>query len=383
MSARFTSPMASLSSEQAPEQRPILPLDLDELERLYDRLDSEAPEAPMDGSRNHLSLLEMLESEPVAKNFLEQVKKYDQLLKLLQSTTNGEYTVFVPVDAGWTENDKNQCDEVMVAMHISPHYFSTAALKDWPNLPTLLRTGASNRKPVLQSTFGSSGWWINRSNRIIKSNMTARNGIAHFIQRPCPPPPDVDSVLQSRPDISFVSDAIRQLSGKNLISNTEAQTLFLPSDDAFRLLGTDVLNFLSKAEQGRPYMLALLRLHILPQVTVFCNFIWPKNDTEERITCSYVPRKIKAKVSYTFESLASDSQGRAFSVIVTFHRFRGLISMLVNKSAKVISQDHCAVNGAVHVIDRVLLPRADEYASDPSSRHLTVDELKSVLAEYV
>ncbi|KAL6898442.1 hypothetical protein GGI43DRAFT_407734 [Trichoderma evansii] len=179
---RFTSQMASLPPKQEPEQRLALPLDLDELECLYDRLDSEAPEAPMDSSKDNLSLLELLESEPKANSFLEQVKKYDQLLKLLQSTANGEYTVFVPVDAGWTENDKNQCDEAMVAMHISPHYFSTAALKDCPNLPTLLRTGVSKRKPVLQSTFGPSGWWINCYNKIIKSNMMAQNGIAHFIQ---------------------------------------------------------------------------------------------------------------------------------------------------------------------------------------------------------
>ncbi|KAL6898443.1 hypothetical protein GGI43DRAFT_77841 [Trichoderma evansii] len=130
-------------------------------------------------------------------------------------------------------------------------------------------------------------------------------------------------------------------------------------------------------------MLALLRFHILPQVTVFCNFIWPKNDTEERLTSSSVPRKIKGKINYTFESLASDRQGRAFSVTVAFHRFRGLISMLVNQCAKVTSQDHCAINGAVHIIDRALLPQDDEYGSNQNSRHLTVDELKNALAEYI
>ncbi|KID94997.1 FAS1 domain protein, partial [Metarhizium majus ARSEF 297] len=222
------------------EQQSTLPLELDELERLYNQLDGEAPQVSMDCSRDHLTLLELLESEPASNNFAERLKKHHDLLKLLQSTTNGEYTVFVPVDAGWTESDKVQCEENM------PHYLNTAALRDWPNLPTLLRTGASNRKPVLQSSFSSSGWWINRCNRI------------------------------GRRDLCFASEAIRQLSHEELISTTQAQTLFLPSVKAFGELGSDVLNFLSKTEQGRPYMLALLKLHILPQVTVFCNFIWPK-----------------------------------------------------------------------------------------------------------
>ncbi|KID66167.1 uncharacterized protein G6M90_00g067840 [Metarhizium brunneum] len=365
------------------EQQSTLPLELDELERLYNRLDGEAPTVSMDYSRDHLTLLELLESEPASNNFVERLKKHHDLLTLLQSTTNGEYTVFVPVDAGWTESDKMQCHENMLAMHISPHYLSTTALKDWPNLPTLLRTGASNRKPVLQSSFASSGWWINRCNRIVKSNMVARNGIAHLIQRPCPPPPSVDSVVQGRRDLCFASEAIRQLSHEELISTTQAQTLVLPSDEAFDELGSDVVNFLSKTEQGRPYMLALLKLHILPQVTVFCNLIWPKNDTEERWGSSHVPRKIKGKVCYTFASLASDRQGGAFCVTVAFYRFRGLVSMLVNQFARVTSQDHCAMNGAVHVIDRVLLPLGDESATNPGLAHLTVDQLREVLAEYI
>lgn len=374
-------PRAPIMAATISSEYQHLPQDPDELQKLYTERVTQLTTTPIDTTQEALTLFQILESEPKASSFLRHVRKHDELLGPLQSTTDGDYTVFVPLDSGWTENDHSRAEEAaMVSMHISPHYYTTETLPIWANAPTLLRTAASNRTPVLHITFGSSGIFLNDS-KIIKGNMRAKNGIIHLIEKPCLPPPTLEDILSSRGDLSCMAEALHQ-ADESIISTTVAQTIFAPSDKAFKDLGEDVYQFLFRTEQGRPYLNALLKFYILPTVTVFSCFIFPKNDTGGRITPDLVTKPIKGKVNFGFDTLLAGREGNIATVNVTYFRYGGLISMLVNGMASVVVQDVLALNGSLHIMDRIIMP-GESASVQQNEGLLTVDELKARLFSYV
>ncbi|KAH0596551.1 hypothetical protein MHUMG1_05669 [Metarhizium humberi] len=102
-----------------------------------------------------------------------------------------------------------------------------------------------------------------------------------------------------KPDISFAAGAIHQSSPERVISEIKGHDILMPSLEALRDLGTDVLNFLSKAEQGRVlYARAAQAPYFASNhQRVYCNSIWPKSNSEESLTFSYVPKLIKEKAT--------------------------------------------------------------------------------------
>lgn len=361
-------------------QYKLLPQDPDELQKLYNERLAQLPESPIDTTQEDLTLFQVIESESTASNFLRYLKKHEQLSRPLQSTEDGEFMVVVPLDSGWTENDHKRAEEAaMMSMHISPHYCTTETLPGWSNVPTFLRTAALNRTPVLHVTLGSSGIFLNDS-KIIQGNIRAKNGIVHLVEKPCSPPPALEHILNSRDDLSCMAEALNQ-ADKSTISINVAQSIFAPSDKAFKDLGEDVYGFLFRTEQGRPYLNTLLKFHIVPTVTIFSNFIFPKNDTGDRVTSESVIKQIKGKVNYSFDTLLEDRQGNSTTADVTFFRYCGLISVLVNGVVSVVVQDVSAVNGSLHIVDKVLMPGGALLR--PSDRLLTIDELRERLSSYV
>lgn len=355
-----------------------LPRDPDELEKLFNHRLSQLPKTPIDLSRQNLTIFEILAAEPRATNFLRHLASHQHLADTLKSTTDGEYTAFVAVDDGWTEEDHGRsATETMFSIHITPHYYDTDSLPSWTNVPTILRTASSHRA-VLNITFDSSALRVNGS-KIVKANIRAKNGMVHFIEKPCLALPDLRSVLKSGADLSYMAQVIA-LAG-DIISKEEAQTILAPSDDAFRTLGEDVLTFLFHSDEGRPYLSALLKLHILPKVTVLSNLIFPKNDTGDRIASSDVLKPIKGTVHSAFDTLLKAKDGKYIPMHLTFYRYSGLIAMKVGETATVVVPDVSAKNGSLHVIDTVLLPR--RISSETGVKALSVDELKAVLCDYV
>lgn len=255
----------------------------EQMKELWDNLVLEAPKTPFDDSRKDQTLVEILENEPEASIFLARLKKYSSLFEAL-TNADVEHTLIVPVDNGWPrvktrvaignlnggwspvnegalkdfkgaqsihksfEEKGVAIEESILSMHVSPHYLSMDDLLSMPNVPTLRQCLVSNRRPVLNINASASGYTINGI-PIVKGNIRANNGIIHFIAEPFCLPMSLEEILASRHDTKMAAHAFQSAEPK-LISGRQDQAIFVPSDQAFKDLGDEVVEFLFETESG-------------------------------------------------------------------------------------------------------------------------------------
>lgn len=382
----------------------------DQMKELWDKLVSEAPKTAFDDSRKSQTLLQILENEPEASIFLERLKRCPSLFEALKSTET-EHTVFVPVNNGWpglkgrvpignlnggwspvderaikdpqgvqsiqesSAKKDPSIEEATIAMHVSPHYLSVEDLMSMPNVPTMRQCLVSNRRPILNINAGASGYTTNGI-PIVKSNIKASNGIIHFITVPFYLPLPLEEILGRRQDTKLAAHAFQSIYPK-LTSGRYDQAVFVPSDQAIKDLGDEVVEFLFETESGRQYLIAILKYHVNPHTTVYSNFIWPKNDTGEAVRSSDPRRTIKGIARHSLASALVDKQGVAKETNMKFVRFGGLVSTFVNEYAHVTVPSIAGINGSINVIDRVLIPGFD------GSTEISVQKIKDLLADYV
>ena len=147
-----------------------LPSDPDALEALFHNEIGSLQDFPFDTSRAGKSVFEILRAESNATVFLSLIEKHPDLLSLFQDPSNGEHTVFVPLDSAWKLNDELlrqlQDDEdvrrAVLSAHISPHDVTTESLTLMANVRTLLQ-------PPMQTDGKSSGHSALTSTRSMRS----------------------------------------------------------------------------------------------------------------------------------------------------------------------------------------------------------------------
>lgn len=341
------------------------------LEDRWKRLELQIPQIPIDATLQDLTLLQVLEQHQEASIFLGLVKQHPNLLQLLQADVDGEHTVFAPVNSGWTTAN---IDGNTLAAHFSIHYLTTEALIQMPMIPMLLRSSPGNRRPAQKVHCGAFGYSIDGA-KILKANVKASNGLIHFIQHPCTLPLDTETVIFHKENAAYFSKGLK-LATKNVLFPDQEQSTLVPTDEAFTELGQDTLQFLFESETGRPYLTALLSYHIAVDTTVYTNFIWPQNDTADRLTSSDEIQKLKGNITRPWSSALSDEHGSPVQASLNISRVYGLIDMMVNGSANVVEQNIRSINGSIQMIDRVLLPGISE-------RPVSIEQLREALAAYV
>lgn len=162
-----------------------------------------------------------------------------------------------------------------------------------------------------------------------------------------------------------------------LISGSHDQAIFVPSDQAIKDLGDEVVKFLFESESGRQYLTAILKYHVNPHTTVYNNLIWPKNDTGAVVKSSDPRMTIKGIARHSLTSALVDKQGIAKATNMKLVRFAGLVSTFFNEYAHVTVSSIAGINGSINVIDRVLIPDFD------GSTDLSVQKILALLAAYV
>lgn len=366
-----------------------LPSDPDALEALFNEDISNLQDFPFDTSRTDKSVLEILRAEPKASVFFSLIEKHADLLSLLQDPSNGEYTVFVPLDSAWkldgellsqVQEDEDVRRSVLSA-HISPHYVTTEGLTLMSNVRTLLKPSNANGWQIIRAQR-SHKYEINEIATLTTGNITAKNGILHFIDRALAPPPSALGVVQSRSELDIFNKALGELGLTDDLEGVKGRTFFAPTDDAFKKLGADTLDFLFDAGKGHRYLRALVKYHISPNVTFYTNMIWPQNDTGHRIPSSEKIKAIKGQQTKKLATLAVDvANGQPAHLAVHIARYKDLIPLTLNDNSHVVAHDIQADDGVVQVVDAVLLP--DEGSPSSASGAITLEELKQLLAPFV
>merc|ERR1712185_425615 len=169
--------------------------------------------------------------------------------------------------------------------------------------------------------------------KVTGADNLASNGVAHIIDGVMLPPaqlgddkPNIVKLAQSVDDLSTLVTAVVAADLADTLSSPGPFTVFAPTNEAFGALPAGTLDSLLKPE-NMDQLVDILTYHVLP-AQVLSTDLKPEQ----------VVKTVEGK-----ELLVSIYKGDVYA----------------NK-AKVVGADNLASNGVAHIIDGVLLPKADD-----------------------
>ncbi|MFG0326679.1 MAG: fasciclin domain-containing protein [Phycisphaerales bacterium JB037] len=257
-------------------------------------------------------------------NTLVAAVKAAGLVDVLKS--DGPFTVFAPTDEAFAKLPKGTVENLLkpenrdtliaiLTYHVLP------AKVEASQVVNTAAAGTVNGQRV-QFSVDANGVRIDNA-RIIKTDITASNGVIHVI----------DSVILPS-DKNIVQTAAEAGSFQTLLAAAKAAgladalmgegpyTVFAPTDDAFAALGADTIQTLLKPE-NRGKLADILKYHVV----------------KGRV---YANQAVTAGSAKTLEGSKVNAQ-----IVDGRLRING---------ANVVASDLDASNGVIHVIDKVLLP---------------------------
>merc|ERR1712032_120270 len=172
--------------------------------------------------------------------------------------------------------------------------------------------------------------YANRA-KVIGADNLASNGVAHIIDGVLLPPglkdskPNIVELAQSVDDLSTLVAAVVAGDLVETLSSPGPFTVFAPTNEAFGALPEGTLDSLLKPE-NKDQLVDILTYHVLPS-QVLSTDLKPKQ----------VVKTVEGK-----DLLVSIHNGEVYA-----------------NRAKVVGADNLASNGVAHIINGVLLPKAD------------------------
>lgn len=294
------------------------------------------------------TLYATLNKHDQTSTFAALVSRFPDLVTTLDDPSQ-TCTVWAPSNAALTSNSAEQSDDAvreLVLRHISPAAVSTTTLSHCVNIPVLSDTSKLNGhqlirvRPRYTATYGPTHS-INFESYIAQTDISANNGVMHIIDRCIEAVPDMSSLLDELPSQSFslLVSAIRDTNFS--LGEHRGGTFFAPTDAAFRKHGP-----IEKSE----HLEALLRAHFCPDQTLYSNYFYAKDATPRPIEPGLKFNNPSGEKNFTLQTATPDQ-----SLPLTIWRYGGHINMKFETGARVISADHLATNGVVHVVDDFVL----------------------------
>ena len=250
------------------------------------------------------------------------------LVATLQGT--GPFTVFAPTDAAFTaagidlssfDTDAENATLVdILTYHVVSGSVASTALTDG-------LTATALNGDVVTFTVNAAGVQVNDAN-VVTADVAASNGIIHVIDKVLMPPADLVDIPTVATGTGNHASLVAALAQANLVATLQGTgpfTVFAPTDAAFAAAGIDLATFDTDAENAT--LVDILTYHV---------------------------------VSGSVASTAL-SDGQTATALngddVTFTV--NAAGVQVN-DANVVTADVAASNGIIHVIDKVLMPPADQ-----------------------
>ena len=186
---------------------------------------------------------------------------------------------------------------------------------------SVLKIEANNGVPTI--TDGR-----NRTSRIIATDLQARNGVVHVIDRVLlPPNKTIVETAQSLAAFSILVEAVVAADLQATLSGKGPFTVFAPTNDAFVALLGEL--GLTKAQllANKALLVKVLTYHVLPGLKL----------------------KAELPLNTPISTVQGDALQISTSLVITDQRGR-----LTN----IVQADVLTSNGVIHAVDRVLLPSA-------------------------
>lgn len=250
----------------------------------------------------------------------------------------GSYTFFVSPDQAWvtaglTDSLVNNIPDSTLSNMILYSVINGSTLSaQLPQGPNASQTTLSGDSVFI--TNNSGGVFVNGIN-VVVSDVLATNGIIDDLNQPLiPPAGTLIQLIEADSSFSYFSTAITrtgagQTNVNGILTSGNIYTVFLPTNDAFRMAGYQTVDSINNAD---PDSLAnILTYHILPGRVFTSDF-----------TIDSTHNTLLAADSVNFIVFG----GVAFSV----HGKGNLVSIPIGRS------NIMAHNGVLHTIGQLLLP---------------------------
>lgn len=337
---------------------------------------------------SNYTIYELISGSKHTTNFSKLVDKHDKIVKLLNDT-DGEYTLFVPVDGAFAhipkDHDKpsDEFVERLLQYHVGLDSYPAKRILATHTLPTALKESLLGDHPQrLRTSVGLSGVRVNVYSKVIAANIKAKNGYIHAVNKILVPPPSLGRELNLFPSqFSTLLLAYEKTDFVKFIHNVKlvGSTVFAPSNSAWARLGFRANAFLFNTETGHKYLKALLKYQIVANTTVYTDEIYYGDDDEKKNEMA----EFRANGGNIHLELHTLLHHKAIGVDI--HKFLGFKTIVVNGFAKVGFADAVGKNGVIHVIERVPLPphRKHHGKDEQVDGEISVEDLKERLAEYV
>ena len=249
----------------------------------------------------------------------------------------GPFTVFAPNNAAFaallTELGVTKAQlladkallTAVLTYHVIPSKVEKAQIPLGKAITTVqgsvLKIEANNGVPTI--TDGR-----NRTSRIIATDLQARNGVVHVIDRVLlPPNKTIVETAQSLAAFSILVEAVVAADLQATLSGKGPFTVFAPTNDAFVALLGEL--GLTKAQllANKALLVKVLTYHVLPGLKL----------------------KAELPLNTPISTVQGDALQISTSLVITDQRGR-----LTN----IVQADVLTSNGVIHAVDRVLLPSA-------------------------
>jgi uncharacterized surface protein with fasciclin (FAS1) repeats len=201
-----------------------------------------------------------------------------------------------------------------------------------PNVP-LGQPVATLQGGNLVASRGAAGLVLtderNRTARITATDLHARNGVVHVLDRVVLPRGTVVEMARANPDFSLLVQALDAAGLAGTLGSTGPFTVFAPTNAAFTALLQELGITREALFADRALLTQVLTYHVLsPQLV----------------------RKADIRPGRAVTPL----QGAFFKIDVTGNA--AVITDGRNRNSNIVATDVAATNGVIHVVDRVLLP---------------------------
>lgn len=284
---------------------------------------------------------DILKHEKRYSKFVAAIERFPDILHYLKCTKDN-VTIFAPTDEafGDLKSDTSTKWRQILQYHISNDSLGFDDLNDGALISTNLELESlSNTNQKLKVLERDREYYIGTDSRHTKISLEDKKefpkGAIFSINNLLIPP----SSLVDQPLVAEITQslwtfymAIQHAGLEEIYKNMQGLTIFAPTDDAFALLGDEIIDFLFSAA-GKLILQQMLYYHIIPPQE---NPIYTMDMKEAG---GYYRSMFMGKTIQCKKLKAAEK-----SLII------------VNQKSSVVYQDVLGSNGVMHVVDRVLLP---------------------------
>jgi uncharacterized surface protein with fasciclin (FAS1) repeats len=276
--------------------------------------------------------------------------------------------------------------QAILSYHIIPKALDASMLTDYITHPTNLSiSDAMNGHPLrlrVEHTLLPPATTVNLYSKVIEANIEASNGFLHVINHPLLPPPSAFQELFMEPSkFSIFTSALQRTGLTDALDlrpvrkgdgvkfeGTSTVTIFAPMNRAFEALPKKLQLFLFSVHGGRALQ-KLLQYHITPDIALLSDSFLNETSrstatevlhpamltSESHIVAATLLEKHPLNITIVKRNITLPLPGPRQPHVVNRQLF-------VNDQSVYLS-DIVALNGGVHVIDKLLDPRKDHQNS--------------------